>query len=157
VMTGARPGIHDAASPTNAAHDDRTPVTRGKPSYVVSSDPGCDRRPGRFWALDDETEYDEEEITTPTTEDLITAASRTGFSIEELIQAEAELHEVGKVSHSSPDSADFRCPRAGKIIRAITRGKSLKHQVKPWKGPLPKPRVSPPRTLGDAVIKKLLY
>jgi hypothetical protein len=103
--------------------------------------------------LDDETEDDEEEITTPTTEGLISAASRIGFSIEELIQAEAKLYEVGKASHSSPDSEDFRCPRAGKIIRAITRGKSLKHQVKPWKGPLPKPRVSPPRTLGDAMIK----
>jgi hypothetical protein len=26
--------------------------------------------------------------------------------------------------------------------------------VKPWQGPLPKSRVSPPKTLGDAVIKK---
>jgi hypothetical protein len=25
--------------------------------------------------------------------------------------------------------------------------------MKPWKGPLPQPRISPPQTLGDAVIK----
>jgi hypothetical protein len=107
----------------------------------------------RFLVLEDETGGEEDEILTPATEEFITAASHNGLSIEELLQAEAELQEVGKVSHPSPDSADFCCPRASKIIRAITRDKSLKHQVKPWKGPLPEQRVSPPQTLGHAVIK----
>jgi hypothetical protein len=73
--------------------------------------------------------------------------------VEELLLTEAELHDVGKISQSSPGSIEFRWPRATKIIGEIARGKSLKHQLKPWNGTLPKPRISPPRTLGDAVIK----
>jgi hypothetical protein len=64
----------------------------------------------------------------PTTEDLIIAASHLGFSVEELIQAEAKLQEEDKVSHSPLNTAVVRCPRAGKINPAITRGRSLKHQ-----------------------------
>jgi hypothetical protein len=73
--------------------------------------------------------------------------------VEELLLTEAELHDVGKTSQSSPGSTEFRWPRATKIIGEIARGKSLKHQLKPWNDTLPKPRISPPRTLGDAVIK----
>jgi hypothetical protein len=131
---------------------DWTPVTKGKKSTVVSSDPGCDRRLGHFWAL--EYENDEEgEIATPTTEELVVAASRVSISIEQLIQAETELQEICEVRQVSSDSLGARCPHAGKIIRAILRGKSLKHHTKPWSGPLPRPRISPPWTLGDAVIK----
>jgi hypothetical protein len=84
----------------------------------------------------------------PTTEDLIIAASHLGFSVEELIQAEAKLQEEDKVSHSPLNTAVVRCPRVGKINPAITRGRSLKHQLKPWSGPLPKSRVSPSQALG---------
>jgi hypothetical protein len=142
-MTREQPGLHD----------DWTLVTRGKSSFTVSSDPGCDCRTGRFWALEEKTEDDEEELTTLTTDEFIEAASHAGFSIEELLQAEAKLQDVGKISQASPGSAEFRCPRASKIIPEIARGKSLKDHMNPWKGPLPKPRVSPPRMLGDAVIK----
>jgi hypothetical protein len=43
------------------------------------------------------------------------------------------------------------------LIKLLSLSRSLSHQtsVKPWKGPLPKPRTSPPKTLGDAVVKKL--
>jgi hypothetical protein len=144
VMTGVRPGFLGTSLPTTISSDEQTTKTKGKQSNGVSFDPGGGHRMGRFWVPKDDLEDDEEEITTPTIEDLITAASRVGVTVEELIEAEAELQEVDKVSHSSPDTADVHCPRAGRIIHAITRGKALKHPMKPWSGPLPKPRVSPP-------------
>jgi hypothetical protein len=70
-----------------------------------------------------------------------------------LVTTDAELEAAEKVSCPSPSSSDFRCPLANKIVKALTRDRSLKHPMKPWSGPLPKPRISPPKTLGDAVIK----
>jgi hypothetical protein len=70
-----------------------------------------------------------------------------------LVQADKELEAAEKVSFLSPGSSDFWCPLANKIINAVERNNSLKHLVKPCKDPLPKPRISPPKTLGDAVIK----
>jgi hypothetical protein len=66
---------------------------------------------------------------------------------------ETELQELSEVRQLSTYSLHARYPQAGRIIRAIIREKSLKHHTKPWSGPLPRPRISPPRTLGDAVIK----
>jgi hypothetical protein len=127
------PGVESLSIVIN---EEWTPATKGNHPLRISSDPGWDCRPGRFWALQDESE--EEETTTPTMEDLITIASHVGFSVEELMQAEVELQEEDKVSHSSPDIVDVCYPRAGKIIWAITRGRSLKRQLKPWSGLLPK-------------------
>jgi hypothetical protein len=67
------------------------------------------------------------------------AATRVGFSVDELIQAEQEIQDAEKVNFSSPSSSDFRCPLSRKIVNAIEREGSLKHHMKPWKGPLPKP------------------
>jgi hypothetical protein len=64
---------------------------------------------GCFWALDEDSEDDDEEIKTPSAEDLITFASCVGMTVEELIEAEAELQELDKVSQSSPDTVDVRC------------------------------------------------
>jgi hypothetical protein len=95
----------------------------------------------------------EEVITTPTTEEFIVTVAHVGFTIENLIQAKKEIESSEKVTHSSPSSPDFRCPLSSKIINVIARERSLKHYGQPWKGKLPKPRMSPPKTLGDAVIK----
>jgi hypothetical protein len=100
--------------------------------------------------LSEEGKGDETE--TPMKEELI-AAARAGFSVQDLEQAEDEIAQMNKVSFNSPSSAKFRCPVSSKIIKAIIREKSLKHYGKPWQGSLPKPRISPPRTLGDAMIK----
>jgi hypothetical protein len=89
--------------------------------------------------LEDETNDEEGEVTMPTIEELVVAAWCIGISIEELIQAEIELQETGEVRQVSPDSLGAHCPHAGKIIRAILRGKSLKQHTKPWSGPLPRP------------------
>jgi hypothetical protein len=145
----------DAAieDPSRAASGERTPLNTGKQNHCTSlSVPGGHRQLGRFWAPFDEPD-EEEDIATPTTEELISAASREGFTIEELVTADAELEAAEKVSCPSPSSSDFRCPLANKIVKALTRDRSLKHPMKPWSGPMPKPRISPPKTLGDAVIK----
>jgi hypothetical protein len=145
----------DAAieDPSRAASGERTPLNTGKQNHCTSlSVPGGHRQLRRFWVPLDESD-DEADIATPTTEELISAASREGFTIEELVTAHAELEAAEKVSFPSPSSSNFRCPLANKIVKALTRDRSLKHQMKPWSGPLPKPRISPPKTLGDAVIK----
>jgi hypothetical protein len=73
--------------------------------------------------------------------------------MDDLIRADKELHDAEKVGFQKPTSFECRCPLATKIIKAIVRNGSLKNRVKPWQGPLPKARVSPPKTLGDALIK----
>jgi hypothetical protein len=109
---------------------------------------------GKFWAqnCDLAAEDEEEELPMPMKEELIEAAEQAGFSIQDLIQAENELEGMEKVCFSSP-SVDLRCPLSSKIVKAIIREKSLKHKGRPWQGSLPKPRISLPKTLGDAVIK----
>jgi hypothetical protein len=146
------PSFAQSTNQIPAATRDWMPLNTGKQMFFKSlSDPGSHRQFGRFWAQGEETD-DDEEISTPTTEEMITAASREGFMIEELIKAEEELLVAEKVSFQSPSSSDFRCPLSTKIIKAVTHERSLKYKAKPWTGPLPKPRVSPPKTLGDAVI-----
>jgi hypothetical protein len=93
-----------------------------------------------------------DEMETPMKEELIEAATRADFSVQDLAQGEIEI-AVEKVSFTSPSSAKFRCPILSKIIKAIVRGISLKHYGKPWQGSLPQPSISLPHTLGDAVVK----
>jgi hypothetical protein len=150
----------------------------GQGAWTTVSQGGY-RRLGRFWAQGDASD-DEESIAPSSPEELISTASRevaerqeakeiarrtndcaeefiaatarSGFSMEDLAQAE-QVHDAEKVSFSSPSSSDFRCPLSREIINAVSREGSLKRRMKPWKGPLPQPRISPPQTSGDAVIK----
>jgi hypothetical protein len=123
------------------------------------SAPGGDwqSRLSKFCALADENSDDDEtkekEISTPTREDFIDAASKMGFTLQDLIQAETELNDVTQVSSPSLSRPDSCCPTANRIINAMVNDASQKRAMKPWKGPLPKPRISPQRTLGDALIK----
>jgi hypothetical protein len=110
----------------------------------------------KFWATSEDQSDDdceEAEIIMPTKEELISMAACIGFQVKDLILAEDEIATVGTVSFSSPSSAGFKCPLASKIINAIVRDRSLKNQGRPWKESLPKPRISPPKTLGNAMIK----
>jgi hypothetical protein len=91
----------------------------------------------------DSDDDEEEEIKTLTTAEFMEGAQLAGFSVEELLQAEAELHDDNKVGRS-PGINEFHCPRASKIIKESARDKALRHKMKPWKGPLPMPRISPP-------------
>jgi hypothetical protein len=111
---------------------------------------------GKFWAsVDEQSEEETEEevqITSPS-DVFIADAARNGFQAEDLIQAEHEIVAAEKDCYASPSSAAFRCPKTRKIVNATANDRSLKQHGKPWKGSLPKPRISLPKTLGDAVIK----
>jgi hypothetical protein len=98
AMTGVRSGSQRASRPTTNSQDERTPETRGNLINGAYSDPSGGRRMGHFWALNEDSEDDDEESKTPSTEDFTAAASRIGGTVEELIEAEVELHELGKVS-----------------------------------------------------------
>jgi hypothetical protein len=111
---------------------------------------------GKFWASVDEQSEEEFQITSPS-DVFIADAARNGFQAEDLIQAEHEIVATEKVCSASPSSVVFRCPKTRKIVNAVAKDRSLKQHGKPWKGSLPKPRISPSKTLGDAVIKKFLY
>jgi hypothetical protein len=98
-------------------------------------------------------EVEEEVMNMPTKQKFISVAARSGFQVEDLIQAEKEIAATEEVSLSSPSIAAFKCPLARKFVDAIVTDKSLKHHGRPWKGSLTKPSISPSKTLGDAVIK----
>jgi hypothetical protein len=105
----------------------------------------------KFWTNGDEDDStvasDDEDITSPT---LVSEALAAGFTVDQIHQAEPELQpptssttEAGaKVSETSLSK---------QIVNVWVNNHSKK--IKPWKGPLPPPRQSPPRTLGDALAK----
>jgi hypothetical protein len=103
----------------------------------------------KFWALgdDDESSVDSEDddIEVPT---LVEEAIAAGFSIDHLRQAEEEL--------SSPSNGSTKvCAKLkeGSISKKVVELwiSNRQNKAEPWTGPLPTPRKSPPRTLGDAL------
>jgi hypothetical protein len=132
VIQGSKPAFSSAASATtSSARDASYPCDPGNIRAAL------DLSFGKFWATSEDPEIDEDEegeITTPTKEEIIDAAARAGFSVQDLIQAENEIENMEKVSFFSPSSAEFRCPLSSKIVKAIIRDKSLKHQGRPWQG-----------------------
>jgi hypothetical protein len=103
----------------------------------------------KFWASgndDTSTEAsDDEDITTPT---LMSESLEAGFTVEHLRQAEADLRtptsSTGKVRVNLSE-----CSISKKIVDAWINNR--RNIGKPWCGPLPPPRESPLRTLGDAL------
>jgi hypothetical protein len=123
-----------------------TPGIQGNiPTFFTNSPPIGIRLVGRFWSLESEDGDDDEKLSTLIREELIAATSQEGFSMDELTHADKELQDASMVGFSSPTSFEFRCPLATKIVKAVSHSGSLKHCVKPWQGPLPKSRVSPPK------------
>lgn len=101
----------------------------------------------RFWALGVESDSDadaesnsDESMSTP---DFIQQAQEVGFSFAQLIEAEEELNVSTKKAQVKEGSM------ANKIVEALVRHRTS--GIRPWRGKLPPPRVSPPRTLGDAM------
>jgi hypothetical protein len=141
--------------------------TPASTSYAATSSSSCDPGnsraaldlpSGKFWASSVESESDEEIegfLVTPTKDEVVEASARVGFAVQDLVHAEEELASMNKVA-TSRSSVDLRCPLSSKIVKATVQDKSLKQRGKPWQGALPKPRISPPKTLGDAVIKNLV-
>jgi hypothetical protein len=110
----------------------RTLATPGKTSSSLKLDNNSAF--GRFWtSLDDQSDEDDEEevMNTPTKEEFIAAAARSGIQFEDLIHADNEIAAAEKVSFSSPSSAGFKCPLASKIVNTIVRDRSLKHHGRP--------------------------
>lgn len=138
------------------------------PSIYLSPDPLHGVRPegsgSRFWILQEEEDSDDEgagepDFPMPASEsgesipdaEILRDAMRAGYSIDEVRRAEIlATNEVppgfvsvdrgaGHVSH----------PRllAQRVVDAVADLRSP--SVKPWKGPLPKRRVSPRLSLGD--------
>lgn len=101
----------------------------------------------KFWSQGDESEDSEdEEPASPSTPDFVSRAMEAGFTADQLLRAEHALSSGNK----SPQSEDVFL---SKLI--LDKLISKKNQLDPWRGPLPKPRISPPRTLGDVLAAAL--
>jgi hypothetical protein len=91
-------------------------------------------------SVEEEIVLEEDNMSTP---EFIAEAAAAGFSMKELKQAEQEL-SPSQVCSEPNNSRSL----AEKIVSVLVQRKL---ESRPWKGPLPPPRVSPPRTLGDAI------
>jgi hypothetical protein len=58
-----------------------------------------------------------------------------------------------KVSTSPLINSEPPCSSPIHMVKSRSKERVPQNKVKPWISPLPKPRISPPKTLGDAVIK----
>jgi hypothetical protein len=118
------------------------------------SDPLVGRRHGRskFWAIqgDDESDEEEMDVATPTTDEFLHQAMTAGYTVAEVLEAKEQLvmAEI-EVSSTSSNLYPRKCPLVDKLIHSLVNRQT---PIKPWKGPLPPPRISQPRTFGDALI-----
>lgn len=100
-------------------------------------------RGSRFWALETESDSsDEESVVSFDTPEFIKQVQEVGFTTPQMMDAEKELDDCP--SAEQPKEGTL----AKKIIDAMVRHRK---DPQPWRGPLPAPRVSPPRTFGDAM------
>jgi hypothetical protein len=98
--------------------------------------------PSKFWARPGEQEdsvVEDDDLSEPSTPQFISQALDAGFTIDELSRAEKALD-----SGTTPIPSDVKLSKS--IVSNLVQRKI---EGKPWQGPLPSPRVSPPRTLGD--------
>jgi hypothetical protein len=114
-----------------------------------------DRLSYRFWARDGEEDSDEDSeggqeqdeddssMQTLNSPEFCRVAMEVGFTESELLQAEEEV----KISPNSKKYVALEGSLASRVIKDIISNK----KVKPWSGPLPPPRISPRRTIGDAI------
>jgi hypothetical protein len=114
-----------------------------------------DRLSYRFWARDGEEDSDEDSeggqeqdeddssMQTLNSPEFCWVAMEVGFTESELLQAEEEV----KISPNSKKYIALEGSLASRVIKDIISNK----KVKPWSGPLPPPRISPRRTIGDAI------
>ena len=117
-------------------------VQRPKPVHGVQDQASPIK--SKFWAqssVSNLTDLDDEDLSTP---EFINQATAVGFSLDQLCIAEKALDS----SNVNPCSSDVNLAKS--IVSKLVQSKCA---GAPWKGPLPPPRVSPPRTLGDALAK----
>jgi len=102
----------------------------------------------RFWAQPEDTDDSDDEdpvheVSVPSIPEFVKDALEAGFTVDQLARAERAL-----ASGNIPSSSDRRLSRS--VISSLVHKKLV---GTPWHGPLPSPRVSPPRTLGDFFAK----
>jgi hypothetical protein len=100
----------------------------------------------KFWAGGEDSEDDEPDVPTaqsPSTPEFVKDAMDAGFTIGQLIKAKQVLS-----SGKSSTTDNVHLPST--IISTMVKKKLV---GTPWQGPLPAPRVSPPRTLGDFMTR----
>ena len=125
--------------------------TSGRPKPVH----GVEAIASKFWSSgdsDSESAVDEDflvEENSISTSEFISEAAAAGFTVQNLQQAEQELSSTEVRDCSTSVSKGTAPPLAKRIIDAMVQRKT---HSRPWQGPLPPPRVSPPKTLGDAFV-----
>lgn len=113
-----------------------------KPVHGVPTLSECLPLKSKFWSSGYDSEESNDDVTlSPSTPEFVKDALDAGFTLDQLVRAERAL-----ASGNSPSSSEKILPKL------ITSTMAKKKMVgAPWKGPLPSPRVSPPRTLGDCL------
>jgi hypothetical protein len=97
----------------------------------------------RTWASQEsDSESDDESLASP---ELMREAFAEGFLTCDIQEEEEELQ--------TPNPTEIRELKQGSISKKLiyTWVRNRRDKVKPWQGPLPPPRVLPPRTIGDAL------
>lgn len=139
------------------------------PTKCYAVEPLCVPKPlalgSRFWALGDESSEDEvdreehrseEEVQGGLVlpeESFVKKAIDQGFTVDEILKAGEHLlcmSSPPKVSSCSMNSGFVGNRKlAKKMVEKVVNQKTT--TCKPWKGPLPKARVSQPLTFGDVI------
>lgn len=116
---------------------------------------GVEPLASRFWATgdsdyesSDEEASDVVQVRDQSTPEFIAEARRAGFSMEDLVRAENELTTASTKTSQGTTST----PLATRILDSMVQ---RRRAGRPWLGPLPPPRVSPVRTLGDELNKAI--
>lgn len=114
-------------------------------------------RGSRFWAISEEedsdeaseTESTESEVNSITSTELLQEAKEAGFTMSDIEKAVLELRSPSPGSKKS-NTVKWEGSVAKRIIDTLVERRT---SCKPWQGRLPPPRVSPLRTLGDALAQ----
>lgn len=130
-------------------------ATRGAttPLAAPGGEPNRLRVGGRFWALADDSDCDEEEdgaavpgspeAPLPTPSDALCEALAIGYS-EEVVAGMVD----SVVPTGDPARGGLRVEETAEVLRRIVRRRTSLLAIRPWKGPIPKVRL-PALTLQD--------
>jgi hypothetical protein len=90
-----------------------------------------------------EQEEDSSSVHTMDTVEFIERLKEYVYTMKELLRAEDEV-QVSRISktHTTPD---------GTTVKRIIEDLAADKKIRLWRGPLPAPRMSPYRTIGDAI------
>lgn len=129
----------------------------------VDADPLKDLRVkgsiSRFWGYGDECNEDylqeSESVETPSKSLIVKKAYMAGYSFQDLVQADRYLDSSTISAQVSAIETPSDLGSKGKFVRNLLTDlvTNKKKTGKPWQGPLPAPRISPPLTLADCPFR----